>query len=82
MRTTSLALLSLASASTLVSAKADGRNSLETLLDRIQHSKTGTSPSPGNTAKSPAVAADEDDVEPAAPTVEKRDLSEGDVARA
>ncbi|GAA5848670.1 hypothetical protein JCM9279_002736 [Rhodotorula babjevae] len=80
MRTTSLVLLSLASASTLVSAKADGRNSLETLLDRIQHSKTGTSPSPDNTAKSPAVVDDEDDVEPAAPTVEKKDSLEGEVA--
>lgn len=82
MRTTSLVLLSLASASTLVSAKGDSRNSLETLLDRIQHSKTGTSPSPGNTAKAPAVAAADDDVEPAAPTADKKDLSEGDVARA
>ncbi|GAA5932777.1 hypothetical protein JCM3775_002233 [Rhodotorula graminis] len=82
MRTTSLVLLSLASASTFVSAKADGRNSLETLLDRIQHSKTGTSPSPGNTAKVPAVAADEDDVEPAAPTAEKKDLSQDEGAPA
>lgn len=70
MRTTSLVLLSLASASSLVAAKPAEGGSIEALLDRVaQRSNPSASAKPSET---PVVV--EDGVKPA-PAVEKADLS-------
>ncbi|BGP35523.1 hypothetical protein JCM10296v2_007361 [Rhodotorula toruloides] len=70
MRTTSLVLLSLASASSLVAAKPAEGGSIEALLDRVaQRSNRSVSAKPSETP-----VAVKDDVKPA-PAVEKADLS-------
>jgi hypothetical protein len=70
MRTTSLVLLSLASASSLVAAKPAEGGSIEALLDRVAQRSNRSAPAkPSDT---PVVV--KDGVKPA-PAVEKADLS-------